>query len=519
MFRELFSNPARRDAVIATGMAIALYALFLYLDAYDRFAAFMKGHESWELDEIILAIFLSGLSGFVYAWRRLLDLKREAKRRSEAEGEALWFAYHDPLTRLPNRHYVDGRMNGRNKNATSPVSVFAIDLDGFKKVNDLVGHHGGDALLTTVAERLRQLFPEDTVIRMGGDEFCVLSQTPADAAEEMAERMVDLLSRPVIIGGIQVEVGTSVGIGHNHDRKERLQTVMEQADLAMYAAKRRGRNGVCVFEASMREILTERVRLETELREAVRAGVIRPHYQPLIHLDGGKIHGFEALARWTDKSGNAVSPAVFIEIAEEAGLITDLSGQLLRQACLDALSWPSETRLAFNISPAQLTDRLLGLRIIQILGETGFPPRRLEIEITETAVVRELATATQTIEELKRIGIHIVLDDFGTGYSSLSQLSNMSFDEIKIDRSFMNSLGEEDSKQTKIVRAIVGLSQGLGITTTAEGIEQLSQLERIKELGCNLGQGYLFGKAMPANHVAGFLAGRNAQEADVRLGR
>ncbi|MEF2070837.1 putative bifunctional diguanylate cyclase/phosphodiesterase [Consotaella aegiceratis] len=503
---------ARRDAVLAVVIALGLYALFLYVDLYDSFHTLMVEHETWELDEIVTAFLVAGIGGFLYAWRRVVDLRAEMQRRTEAEDEALWFAYHDPLTRLPDRHYVEAKLSTDDEIPYGVQTLFGIDLDGFKKVNDLVGHHGGDELLIEMAERLRQLFPDDTVLRMGGDEFCVLSAVDAgEEAIEMAQRIVRVLSRPATIDGLRVEVGASVGVAYCPDHATQLSRGIEYADLAMYAAKRRSRNGTCVYEPSMHETLSERIKLEAELREAIRADLIEPHYQPLIRLADGEVHGFEALARWTNAKGISVPPSIFIEVAEEAGLITDLSARLLRRACLDALSWPKHVRLAFNISPAQLTDRLLGLRIVQILGETGFPPHRLEIEVTESAIVRELEAATEIINGLKTAGVHIALDDFGTGYSSLSQLANLAFDEIKIDRSFIDALNRGEEKRVNIVKAIVGLSQRLGISTTAEGIEQKEQLEQLKALGCDIGQGYLFAKAMPAGEVAEFVGRHRSQ--------
>ncbi|WP_273505174.1 putative bifunctional diguanylate cyclase/phosphodiesterase [Fulvimarina manganoxydans] len=255
---------------------------------------------------------------------------------------------------------------------------------------------------------------------------------------------------------------------------------------------------------------TERLRVEQELRQALSEEAIRPFYQPLIHLGDGSVHGFEALARWRNHKGEFVPPSLFIDIAENAGLITELFDQLLRRACRDALTWPSSMVLAFNLSPTQLSDGLLGQRVVEILEETGLPPERLEIELTESAVVKEMNCAMRVIGDLRRIGIKIALDDFGTGFSSLSQLANIPFDKIKIDRSFVASF-ETNSKQMKIVRSIVGLGQGLGAATLAEGIELESQYKGLSLLGCEYGQGFLFAKAMPASEVAAFLASARSE--------
>tara|TARA_R110002124_G_scaffold144122_15_gene309066 strand:+ start:16881 stop:17738 length:858 start_codon:yes stop_codon:yes gene_type:complete len=260
-----------------------------------------------------------------------------------------------------------------------------------------------------------------------------------------------------------------------------------------------------MFDPAMLEYMTGRAQMEQALRIAVRRQEIVPYYQPLLNLVDGKLIGFEALARWQRENGEFTPPDVFIALAEDAGVITELSESLLRQACTEAQNWPNDTILAFNISPTQLTDRLLGLRIVQILAETGLSPHRLEIEIIESALVRDTETAIMIVADLHNAGIRVALDDFGTGFSSLSQLGTLSFDKIKIDRSFISD-SEHDVKRRKIVNAIVNLGRGLGIETTAEGIETLEQYALMKEMGCSSGQGYLFSKARPASEVQALIA-------------
>lgn len=502
------TNPVRtkagREAIALLILGLILYPVFVHLNLYESLQAFLDRFENWQADEIVMAVLTAGLMGFVYAWRRSSDLKKEIRCRDAAEQRANWAAFHDPLTQLPNRYFAEDRLKNSRSAGSSTKSVFAVDLDGFKKINDLLGHHGGDELLVTIAQRMRDQLPDDIVIRMGGDEFLILSAAePGDAARVAAERIVSLISRPLIVGGIQVDVGASIGIANIENSVDFAEAV-RSADVAMYEAKRRGRNGVCLFQPEMKRTLAARVAMEKALRRAIEEDRIELDYQPLVRLDNGVVHGFEALARWTDDQGISVPPSIFIGVAEEAGLITDLSSRLLWHACTAALEWPASLRLAFNISPSQLTDRRIGDRIVGILADVGFPPERLEIEITESAVVRDLPGAVKIIEELRRAGIRIVLDDFGTGFSSLSQLANMPFDKIKIDRGFTDSL-VRDEKTLKVVKAIVGLGYGLGIPTTAEGIEEGYQLEQLKRLGCDYGQGYLFGRPMPATAIAGFL--------------
>jgi EAL domain-containing protein (putative c-di-GMP-specific phosphodiesterase class I) len=259
------------------------------------------------------------------------------------------------------------------------------------------------------------------------------------------------------------------------------------------------------YEPEMNAHVDRRIAIERELRAAILAKVIVPYYQPLVAFEGERIVGFEALARWKSDKLGWVGPDVFITVAEEIGLIGQLGDQLLRQACLDARTWPPELTLAFNISAVQLRDATLGLRILAILAETGFSPRWLELEITETALVDHIAVAQNIIQQLRQAGVRIALDDFGTGYATLSQLLSLHLDRIKIDRSFVDRLGK-DNEGTTIVRAILGLANGFGLATTAEGIEDADQLASLKANGCNEGQGYLFGKAVPASEVAGILA-------------
>jgi diguanylate cyclase (GGDEF)-like protein len=382
--------------------------------------------------------------------------------------------------------------------------MIVIDLDGFKKVNDLVGHHGGDELLVEISRRMREGCPAEIIIRMGGDEFLIVSPSTGEVARVLCDRIKQALTLPLVISGLQVDVGASIGMATILPG-DSLEDAMQEADLAMYAAKRQGRNSICVYDPALLSAFGARGKMEKDLRKAIFERRICSHYQPVVDLKTRDVIGFEALARWPLEDGNFVQPSAFIEIAEEAGLITELSEQLLRQACLDAKGWPGETFLAFNLSPTQLTDRLLGLRIIKILADTGLPACRLEVEVTESAVVRDLGSAMAIIKELRMAGIRVAIDDFGTGYSSLSQLANIPFDKIKIDQSFVNSFEAHD-RQEKIVRSIVGLAQGLGVKTTAEGIERNSQQKHLKHLGCEQGQGYLFGKPMPAEDVVAFLS-------------
>nr|WP_305123356.1 EAL domain-containing protein [Roseomonas sp. GC11] len=436
---------------------------------------------------------------------------RECRARERAQEDALWLSLHDPLTRLPNRAGLEEHLK-----LPSPIvgGVMHIDLDGFRAVNDLHGSAAGDALLTEAAQRLREIFPNAWIGRPGGDEFVILLQDISlPVLQQQAGRVIRNLSRPVRLQGRRVEVGASIGIAAVPQHGATLREALQCAEAALLAARQEERNGLCVYQTEMREKQTARARLEQSLREAVQAEVIRPHYQPQIDLETGHVIGFEALARWWQEDGTRVSPEVFIIAAERTGLIHRLTDQLLQRACRDAMRWPPTVRLAFNLSAMQLGDPRLAQRVFRAIEAAGLPPERLEVEITESALVREADVAQATITALRERGIRVALDDFGTGYASLSQLVMFSFDVIKIDRSFIRNCLEDD-RQMKIVKSILGLGQGLGIEITAEGVEKTGQADLLRSLGCHIGQGYLFGAAMPAEETER-LFGQDGQKAAV----
>jgi diguanylate cyclase (GGDEF)-like protein len=508
------SSSAFKDAIALLAIAGTLWGIAVITDAYEVLHDVLLRHEHMELDEIMLAILFLGAAGYVYAMRRFLELKHETEARTAAESKAKWIAFHDFLTKLPNRRFLDEQAPEIVKSSFKDDGyiVFAIDLDGFKKVNDLIGHDGGDHLLVTVAKRLSEHFPDSIVIRLGGDEFLAISPPPqTDDLDDFCEAQIGKITEPMKINGIHAEVGASIGYARFPEHGLILKDLAQCADTALYAAKSRGRNTFLAYKPEMNERLARRAEIENMLRHAMSKGKIVPYYQPLINLETGEIRGFEALARWQTAEEEFITPDVFIPMAEDIGLIVDLSEQLLRQSCLDALKWPQDITLAFNISPTLMVDHLLGLRIIKVLAETRFPAHRLEVEITESALVRDLELASKVIEDLHTAGISVALDDFGTGYSSLSQLSKLTFDRIKIDRSFIQSF-ETDERQLNIVKTVIALSRGLGISTTAEGIEQTSQLDALKQIGCSYGQGFLFGQAVPAERVMSLILPDTAAE-------
>jgi diguanylate cyclase (GGDEF)-like protein len=442
--------------------------------------------------------------------RRMFNRLQGAYTSTMAAQElAQSLARHDALTGLPNRRLFAEKLGGAIKESQairSECAVLLIDLDRFKYVNDLYGHQAGDTVLCDVARRLTALVPPGgTLARLGGDEFAmiILGINQRDLAVRLAQRVITALSAVFPVGNIQVDIGATIGIALRSPENSDPEALLRAADIAMYRSKREGRGSFQFFEESMDRELKARAHLEVDLRKALTDNEIVPFYQPLVALADRSVLGFEILARWPRPQG-MVPPDVFIPIAEDTGLIAELTYRVLRRACLEARTWPSSLTLSLNVSPTQLMDGSLPERVLGILTETGFPPRRLEIEVTENCIMSSMESARTTLSSLHNMGVCIALDDFGTGYSSLSQLRKLRFDKIKIDCSFVLSMRDnEDSR--KLVDAIIGLGKSLGLPTTAEGIETEQDAKWLAQRGCSYGQGYLFGKAMPAAAVPRFL--------------
>ncbi len=495
-------SAAQKDAIFIGLASVVLWLTAVEMDAYEAFHDFLEAHEDWELDEILLALILAGIGGFVFGLRRYLERTKEVLLRREAQARADWLSTHDPLTALPNRRYFSV-LNLAELQAdlqADQLAFLAIDLDGFKKINDLIGHGGGDQLLKTTALRLMNQYQDSIVIRLGGDEFLLIvdaDQFGRASGVAAAKDLIKSLCAPMTISGVQVEVGASVGISIYPENGLEMADLLHAADVALYFAKRSGRNTAAFFELSMHQDVARRAELETKVRTALQQRTIMPHYQPIMDLATGNVVGAEVLARWSGDDGTMLPPDVFIPVAEEIGGIVNLSEQLLRKATEDALKWPADITLAFNIAPTMLSDRLLGKRIRRILAETGFPASRLEVEFTEGALLRETEAATTVIKDLVAGGTRIALDDFGTGYSNILQLSELSFSTIKIDRKFVDRAVRDDT-QKAVVKTMIDLAGRLGVATIAEGIETAEQRDAVLNLGCSLGQGYYFSRAVPA---------------------
>ncbi|MBB2840101.1 UNVERIFIED_ORG: diguanylate cyclase (GGDEF)-like protein [Rhizobium etli] len=422
------------------GLGITLWLLGTLLRFDDSLVSFMTHFRAYGADKLVLGLGIAGAMSFVYSVLRIADLRKEMELRVAAQAKADWTATHDHLTKLPNRYAFERKALARPiKNDEAEVeewddnvTIFSVDLDGFKKVNDLVGHKGGDVLLIEVARRICALGNADCVYRFGGDEFIIVAfALTAQREERFARLLIQAVTRPIHIDGFAVEVGASVGYDRWAEGTEPLEDAAHRADLAMYEAKSRGPNHFLAFETSMQDKVAERASLETRLRAAIASKDIKPFYQPLIDLKTGQLCGFEALARWAGEDDIHIPPPVFIDIAEETGMITALFEDLLAQACSDALTWPAHVMLSFNVSPVQMEDKLLTSRILKVLSATRLPPQRLEVEITENALIQDPAIAAVILEELHAAGIQIALDDFGTGYSSLAQLARYRFDRSR----------------------------------------------------------------------------------------
>ena len=426
---------------------------------------------------------------------------RDLRDRRRAEERIRFLAHHDPLTRLPNRAGFAERlarlaeMPGRGAEG---FALLALDLDRFKVVNDTLGHAMGDALLVKAADRLRAAVrSHDLVVRLGGDEFAVVQFAKGDpaAATALAQRLIDLLSRPFLIDGQVLNIGTSVGIAlHPQDGAE-LPDLVRSADLALYRAKSEGRGTYRFFETEMDTRMQRRRLLELELRGALAMRQFHLLYQPQVDVGTGAVSGFEALIRWTHPVRGIVSPAEFIPLAEETGLIVPIGEWVLREACREAAGWPGAPFLSVNLSPVQFRSPGLVDAVRAACAATGFDPRRLELEITESVLLTDSDGTLATLRALKALGVRIAMDDFGTGYSSLSYLRSFPFDKIKIDRSFVRDV-TEGGETAAIVRAIIGLGRSLGMRITVEGVETHEQLEHLRAEGCDQVQGYLTGRPL-----------------------
>jgi diguanylate cyclase (GGDEF)-like protein len=436
-------------------------------------------------------------------------LKKEIADREELQAKSQYLAYHDSLTGLGNRLLFKEHLEQalRDVSLPHPSAVLFLDLDGFKSVNDTLGHSVGDLLLKSIAAKLRNILrPTDRISRLGGDEFAILQTAGAQPASSlaMAEEILAIVGQQNIVDGHDVTVGASIGIAFGSAGETDAEIILKNADIAMYSAKSDGRGTYRVFDPEMDSIVQQRRILERNLRAGFSNNEFKLFYQPLVNLRTRKVKAFEALIRWEHPERGLISPAEFIQVAEEMGLIVPLGEWVLRQACAEAVDWPEEICVSVNLSPLQFAKGNLVSTVMNALASSGLPGSRLELEITESVLLEKSERNISILNQLRELGIRISMDDFGTGYSSIGYLRSFPFDKIKIDQSFVRDL-LVDEGSLAIVRAIAGLGVSFGIITTAEGVETEEQMRCLNLEGCTEVQGYFFSKPVPADEIAELL--------------
>jgi diguanylate cyclase (GGDEF)-like protein len=469
-------------------------------------AAIAAANQEWAILAVLLATLL-----LAPALRKPLDeLDEMADALRTSDDELSHRALHDPLTGMANRALLFDRIgNALERRDHAPIAVLFIDLDDFKAFNDTLGHSRGDEVLLEVSRRLRSVLrPSDTVARLGGDEFAVLVEDLAEphGATSVAERILLALSRPVDLRGRRLELSASVGVAVSGGDLSDADELVRAADLAMCAAKGGGKASYRSFEPSMLAGTVERLALAADLRRAIDGNEIELHYQPVVDMSNGRLRGVEALARWTHRDRGAVAPDVFIPLAEQSGMIVPLGRKLLARACADlpglrvGLDAP-DMIVSVNLSGAELLAPGLPEHVLECTRGAGITPGSLILEITETQLMEDLEAAVARLHELKNLGVHLALDDFGTGFSSLAYLRNFPVDALKIDRSFIDGVGDPDSDDHALVRAIISLGLTFDLRVVAEGIEDEDQRRELVRLGCDRGQGYLFSRPLPASEL------------------
>ncbi|MDP2621904.1 MAG: EAL domain-containing protein [Hyphomicrobiales bacterium] len=447
----------------------------------------------------IVAVFL-----FMFLLRRFRDVNRQIVRQREGERRARALARRDTLTGLHNRRHLNETLAeeimAANANAEG-FALFLLDLDRFKPVNDLLGHAAGDEVLRRVGERISNIAMDGScVARIGGDEFAILLPRGSgrEEASGLAEKILGEFEQPIDLGGKPVRLGASIGIAFYPSAGEDAEALFRHADVALYNAKRQGRNRFCLYAEEMEDSVRNVDSLAFDIRRGLRGNEFIPYFQPIVDLRSGRVVGMEALARWQHPVHGIMEPVEFISVAEALHIVGDVTFQIMRAACIEALKWDRRLFLTFNFSQSQLRDQWLPERMLALLTETGFPATRIEVEITENSLVEDIDDARAILYSLKNLGMRISLDDFGIGYSSLIHLRDLPLDKIKIDRSFITSL-RTDIGSAKIVSAILGLVTSLGLPTVAEGVESEEVARILTDLGCAYGQGYLYSVPLTAD--------------------
>ena len=521
-----------RGAAVGTGLAAHLQASFRLADGEAARALGRPDAGTLELhegrDAAPVALHVAALVPGEPV--RVVVAVAADPERVRAAGGALDAAAVDPLTRLGNRALLEHRLAGPGYGGDAPrdgaprsdassddasLALVMLDLDRLKSINDTLGHAVGDRLLILVADRLRRACrATDTVVRLGGDEFAVLHPCAAGAAgaaaaEALAARAVELLGRPFLIGGQQVDVAASAGVASLGAGTAARGDLLRHAELALHDAERAGRGTWRRFDPALEARARERRGLEIALRRALPLGELELVYQPQVDLPGAELTGFEALIRWNRPGRGTVSPLDFVPLAEEIGEIRAIGRWVLVEACREAMTWPAPLRVAVNVSPVQFGGTDFVGTVGEALALSGLPPERLEVEITEGVLIDDEARARGHLEALRALGVGIAMDDFGTGYSSLGTLSSFPFTKLKIDRSFVG--GEHSERSRALVRSILSLGESLGMTTLAEGVETAEQFDELASGGCHAAQGYLIGRPIGADAVRAFIGARAAR--------
>lgn len=433
--------------------------------------------------------------------KNLAEELQESKEKLQVQNTKLEYdVYHDSLTEMNNRHFFWGNLNETIENAVksnNTVTVMLFDLDRFKVVNDTYGHDVGDMLLRQISQRLISMgLTTDTLYRLGGDEFALLSSGLTESrAVSLAQNICDAINQPYTIYNTIINITTSVGIVIS-DTERRSDYLYKFADLALYEAKNEGAGKIKVFRQWMLDKLQESRTLEHDMALALANKEFVVYYQPIVDSFTQEIYSYEALIRWIHPLKGILSPDTFIPVAEKTGMINEMGKSMLEMACREAASWAIPAKISVNVSPVQLSSKAFATIVVSILNETGLSADRLELEVTESSLFTESKTPMNTLNRLRTLGVKISIDDFGTGYSSLSRLSRLAFDKIKIDKSFVNSVSTQEDA-LNIIRLITGMAKSLNMKTVAEGVETQEQLESLQALGCDLIQGYLFGKPQP----------------------
>ena len=523
---ERAAEPAQSpDAAIGAqdklALAIALAAIVLFV--FTASAVLPHLVQAWNgeaatPDLALTNALLLNVALILMGWKRYQILSSELRQRRLSEEEMRRLADIDHLTACLNRRSFTaaaGAAIAASSNDKTALAALVIDLDNFKQVNDLNGHATGDAVLRTTALRINDLLPGDSLLaRLGGDEFvCLLPYriSRSEDVDHFASLLIEKISAPIPHEGLALEITLSIGIASTcHLATEEREAgsaerLMHKADIAMYQAKKSGKNRFFWFEESMESDLRFRNELETGIRKGIANGEFVPYYEQQVDLETGKLTGFEMLARWNSPELGLIGPDIFIPIAEEMGVIADLSENLISQGFEDAKRWDESLSLSVNISPVQMRDPWFAQKILKLLVAHRFPPHRLDIEVTESCLHEDVGMVRSMITSLRNQGVQVSLDDFGTGYSSLSQLRSLPFDRLKIDRSFIGELRREEDS-AKLVDAIVSMSRGLKLPVTAEGIEDEQVLAALRKMGQMKGQGYHYGRPEPAQDVRRRLA-------------